>query len=89
MVTQNNILEVICLSKDKQDQKNIKEKNQGNNKEQKTKKAGNSMSKIQCSKCKKVYSVRPEIAEKRIKVYGSQEKYRQNYLCRNCRPSKK
>lgn len=52
------------------------------------KEKGPSKSKIQCTKCKEMKSVRPEVFEKRVAKYGSEDKLRANYLCQKCRPKK-
>lgn len=45
-----------------------------------------SKSKIECTKCGEVKSVRPDVFEKRVEKFGSEAKLRANYLCRECRP---
>lgn len=62
----------------KKDAKVVKEK----------KERGPSKSKIQCVKCKEMKAVRPEVFEKRVAAYGSEEKLRASYLCQKCRPKK-
>lgn len=55
-------------------------------KEEKEKKL--SKSKIQCTKCKEMKAVRPEVFDKRVEKFGSEEKLRAEYLCQKCRPKK-
>ncbi len=52
------------------------------------KEKGPSKSKIQCTKCKEMKAVRPEVFDKRVEKFGSEEKLRADYLCQKCRPKK-
>ncbi len=47
-----------------------------------------SKSKITCTKCKEVKAVRPEVFDKRVEKFGSEEKLRAGYECQKCRPKK-
>ncbi|KKN44320.1 hypothetical protein LCGC14_0694220 [marine sediment metagenome] len=52
------------------------------------KEKGPSKSKITCTKCEEVKAVRPEVFDKRVEKFGSEEKLRAGYLCQKCRPKK-
>ncbi len=52
------------------------------------KEKGPSKSKITCTKCGEVKAVRPDVFDKRVEKYGSEEKLRAGYLCLKCRPKK-
>lgn len=47
-----------------------------------------SKSKIVCTKCGETKAVRPEVFDKRVEKFGSEEKLRAEYLCQKCRPKK-
>ena len=66
--------------------KEIKEEAKEEVKEVKEKKP--SKSKITCTDCGEVKAVRPEVFDKRVEKYGSEEKLRAGYLCLKCRPKK-
>ena len=52
------------------------------------KEKGPSKSKIQCTKCKEFKAVRPEVFDKRVENFGSEDELRTGYLCQKCRPKK-
>ena len=44
--------------------------------------------KIKCVSCNELKAVRPDVLEKRIEKFGSEEKLRAKYECIKCRPKK-
>jgi uncharacterized protein YlaI len=54
----------------------------------KGKATGHRSNQIQCSKCKALKGVRPDVLEARLKKAGvkTKEELEKTYLCQNCRP---